>query len=94
MEYVNAVGNMLYKKLVELAGKYEFVKDVRGMGLLLGMELAIEGKAIVDGCREKGLLINCVNNNVLRFIPPLTIDSFDVKCAVKILDEVMSGIKI
>ena len=94
VEYVNAVGNMLYKKLVELAGKYEFVKDVRGMGLLLGMELAIEGKAIVDGCREKGLLINCVNNNVLRFIPPLTIDSFDVKCAVKILDEVMSGIKI
>lgn len=94
VEYVNAVGNMLYKKLVELAGKYEFVKDVRGMGLLLGMELAIEGKAIVDGCREKGLLINCVNNNVLRFIPPLTIDSFDVKHAVKILGEVMSGIKI
>jgi acetylornithine/N-succinyldiaminopimelate aminotransferase len=65
------------------------VKEVRGLGLLLGMELNREGKDIVDGCLEQGLLINCVNNNVLRFIPPLTITPDDVDSAVAILDQVM-----
>lgn len=93
VEHVNQVGKILYSKLVELSGKYHFIKEVRGMGLLLGMELDMEGKGIVSGCQEKGLLINCVNNNVLRFVPPLTISSNDVKQAVGILDEVMAGVK-
>lgn len=93
VQYVNAVGTILYNKLAELSRKYDFIEDVRGKGLLLGMELSMGGMDIVSGCREKGLLINCVNNNVLRFVPPLTITSMDVKQAVEILDQVMSGIK-
>jgi len=53
------------------------------------MELTMEGKEIVNGCLERGLLINCVNNSVLRFIPPLTITPDDVDRAVAVLDQVM-----
>lgn len=91
VENAAAVGAYMYDQLVELAGRYDYVKEVRGLGLLLGIELHLEGKDIVDGCREKGLLINCVNNNVLRFIPPLTITRQDVNRAVGILEEVMAN---
>lgn len=93
VEYTNAVGEILYKEMEKLFEKYDYVKDIRGKGLLLGMELSIEGKRIVDACQEKGLLINCVGGNVLRFIPPLTVSSTEVKQALGILDEVMAGIK-
>jgi acetylornithine/N-succinyldiaminopimelate aminotransferase len=89
VENAASTGAYLYEKLKGLGGKYPFVKEVRGLGLLLGMELNREGKDIVDGCLEQGLLINCVNNNVLRFIPPLTITPDDVDSAVAILDQVM-----
>jgi len=93
VENAATVGAYMYDKLAELAGKFDYVKEVRGLGLLLGIELTIDGKDIVDRCREKGFLINCVNGSVLRFIPPLTITRQDVDRAVGILEEVMGGIK-
>ena len=89
VENAASVGAYLYDQLKVLASKYPCVKEVRGLGLLLGMELSLEGKEIVNGCLEKGLLINCVNNSVLRFIPPLTITPGDVDSALAILDQVM-----
>ncbi|WP_027365172.1 acetylornithine transaminase [Desulfotruncus alcoholivorax] len=83
------VGAYFKGKLNDLAGKYDFIKEVRGLGLLLGMEMTIEGGSIVNSCRERGLLINCVNNNVLRFIPPLIIDTSDVDRALDILETVL-----
>jgi len=89
VENAASTGAYLYEKLKGLGKKYPFVKEVRGLGLLLGMELTMEGKEIVNGCLERGLLINCVNNSVLRFIPPLTITPDDVDRAVAVLDQVM-----
>lgn len=93
VEYTNSVGEILCTELEKLREKYDYVKEIRGKGLLIGMELLIEGKKIVDGCQEKGLLINCVGGHVLRFIPPLTVSSTEVRKAAAILDEVMAGIK-
>ena len=87
------VGEYMYKKLVDLAHKYPFVKDVRGMGLLLGMELTVKGKPFVEGCHARGLLINCVSDYVLRFTPPLIVTTEDVDVAMDILDEVMAEYK-
>jgi len=89
VENAASVGAYLYDRLNRLAGKYDYVREVRGLGLLLGMELAVAGGDIVKGCLEQGLLINCVNNRVLRFIPPLIISRSDVDRAVEILDSVM-----
>lgn len=94
VENASSVGAYFYDRLRDLAVKHGCVREVRGLGLLLGMELSAEGKDIVAGCQEKGLLINCVGGNVLRFIPPLNITSGDVNRAVSILDEVMAGVKM
>ncbi|RJQ32363.1 MAG: acetylornithine transaminase [Peptococcaceae bacterium] len=92
LENTVRTGGYLFNKLGEMAGRYSFIKDVRGLGLLLGMELVVEGKEVVDRCRAKGLLINCVGQNVLRFVPPLNITAGEVDQAIAILDEVMGGI--
>lgn len=88
------IGQYLKDRLAQLASKYPYIKEVRGMGLMLGLELNIEGKDIVARCLEQGLLINCTNINVLRLLPPLTITRAEADQAMAILDEAMGSIKI
>ena len=76
-----------------MAARYNFVTEVRGLGLLLGMELSIECKPIVDGCRERGLLINCIDNQILRFIPPLIIGEAEVDEALAVLEQAMQEVQ-
>ncbi len=71
------------------AGHPKTVRAVRGRGLLIGLELSIEGAEIVQRCLEKGLLLNCTDGNVLRFAPPLIIGEAEVDRAVDILGGVM-----
>lgn len=93
LENVRKVGKYLKEKLKNLQNKYSFVKQVRGLGLIIGMELTIPGNEIVNSCFEKGLLINCTNQTVLRFLPPLIITEKEVDKAVRILDEAMEKSK-
>ncbi|MHB8156085.1 MAG: acetylornithine transaminase [Desulfocucumaceae bacterium] len=83
------VGDYFIGKLKDLAGRHSYVREVRGLGLMLGVELAVDGREIVARCQEQGLLINCVNNNTLRFLPPLIITEGDVDEAIDILERVM-----
>ncbi len=80
------VGAYLKDKLLALQQKYSFIREVRGLGLLLGMELTVEGGEYVKRCQERGLLINCAAGNVLRLLPPLNITREDADRAVAILD--------
>ncbi|MEW5952206.1 MAG: acetylornithine transaminase [Bacillota bacterium] len=89
VENAAKTGDYFKAQLASLAGRYDFVTEVRGLGLLLGMDLSIEGKEIVDGCRERGLLINCIDNHILRFIPPLIISEAEVDEALAILEQAM-----
>lgn len=90
---VNAqkMGEYLYKKLTHLKGKYHIIKEIRGKGLMLGMELGREGKSIYEQCLEKGLLINCAHENVLRIMPRLGVSKSEINKAVKILDSVLKS---
>lgn len=91
-ENAQSMGEYFKNQLTTLAQKYPYVKEVRGLGLMLGMELTIEGKDIVARCLEQGLLINCTNGNVLRFLPPLIITRDEVDQAVAILDQAMKNV--
>ncbi len=91
-ENAQSTGEYFKNQLTTLAQKYPYVKEVRGLGLMLGMELTIEGKDIVARCLEQGLLINCTNDNVLRFLPPLIITIEEVDQAVAILDQAMKNV--
>ncbi|MEJ2658188.1 MAG: aspartate aminotransferase family protein, partial [Desulfobacterales bacterium] len=65
------MGKYFKERLSWLKSRHDSIVDIRGMGLLLGMKLKVEGDAIVKSCMEKGFLINCIQGNILRFIPPL-----------------------
>ncbi|MFH1269496.1 MAG: aminotransferase class III-fold pyridoxal phosphate-dependent enzyme, partial [Candidatus Omnitrophota bacterium] len=77
--------------LGELKSKYPVIKEVRGMGLMAGVELSIEGKNIVEKCIEKGLLINCTHDRVLRLMPALNITKKEIDIAISILDGILGG---
>ena len=91
LENVIKVGEYFLKRLNELKSRYTAIKDIRGRGLIIGMELTIEGAGIVKECMDKGLLINCTGGNVLRFVPPLVITEKDVDVAVDVLGEVIGN---
>ena len=75
--------------LSELKKKYSCIKQIRNLGLLVGVELDFAGKDIVEFCIEKGLLINCTQGNVLRFLPPFTITKKDIDKTIKILGDAL-----
>ncbi len=81
------MGEYLFSKINGLKDKYSIIKDVRGLGLMLGMELEIEGKAVVAKCRELGLLINCTHDKVLRLMPALNITKKEIDKAAAILEK-------
>lgn len=69
--------------------KHSIVKTVKGKGLLLGLELKIEGSEIVKKGLEKGILINCTASNVLRFVPPLIINKEEIDFLISALDNIL-----
>jgi acetylornithine/N-succinyldiaminopimelate aminotransferase len=84
------MGTYLVKGLLDLKARYSFIRDVRGKGLMIGAELAFEGKEIVDRCLERGFLINCTTDRVLRFIPPLIVTQDEINRLLSTLDEVFA----
>jgi acetylornithine/N-succinyldiaminopimelate aminotransferase len=90
---IQRVGGYFHVVLNELARKHAFVKEVRGFGLMLGMELAIPGKQIVLDAMAEGLLINCTHDTVLRFLPPYIATEKDVDQAVKTLGKLFAKVK-
>ena len=90
LENCQRVGKYLLEKLNKLKAEYPFIKEVRGKGLIIGMELTIPGADIVRDCMEKGLLINCTSDTILRFIPPLIATEKDVDEMMGILKKQLS----
>lgn len=86
-------GTYFKNKLSSLSKNYPFIRDVRGKGLMLGLELdcSIPGKSITKACQDKGFIINCAGNNTLRFVPPLVIELFEIDLLVQALDDIFSS---
>lgn len=82
----NELGAYLMKKLTGL--KRDYIKEVRGKGLMVGMELSIKCEDLVGKARERGVLLNCTSDSVLRFVPPLSITREQLDKAVGALDEI------
>jgi acetylornithine/N-succinyldiaminopimelate aminotransferase len=86
------MGRYFKERLEGLQDKYSFIKEVRGLGLIIGMELDTEGAPIVNTCIEKGFLINCTQQKVLRFIPPLIVGRKEIDLLVEALDDILGNI--
>jgi 4-aminobutyrate aminotransferase len=100
MENARTVGEHLKQRLVELAGRRRLVGDVRGLGLMIGMELvrdratkehaSTERDEVVQTCFRRGLLMLGCGTSTLRFCPPLVVTKEQCDAAVAILDEVLA----
>ena len=90
---IQAVGGYFHVLLNDLARKHSFVKEVRGFGLMLGVELTVPGKQMVLDAMAEGLLLNCTHETVLRFLPPYMATEKDVDAAVRILGKVFGKVK-
>ncbi|MDD5450146.1 MAG: aspartate aminotransferase family protein [Candidatus Omnitrophica bacterium] len=87
LDNVRIINKYLFARLNGLKKKYpEIIKEARGLGIMAGVELFIEGDEIVTRAREKGLLINCTQKNTLRIMPPLGVKKGQVNRALKLLE--------
>lgn len=90
LAHVTKMGQYMKSRLEKMAEKFPgLVKEVRGMGLMLGMELTQPGRDIVNKCLEQGSIINCTAGNVLRFVPPLIVTKDDIDEVCDILERVL-----
>ncbi len=93
-ERVARMGGYLISKFHALQQKYpDVIREVRGMGLMIGIELRVDGASLVAKCHEKGLLVNVVAGSVLRLLPPYIITKEEVDRAVSIIEEAIKRVK-
>jgi len=90
IENAREMGDYLKDKLAALQKNHSIIKDVRGLGLIVGLQLDREVADIAKTCMERGFLINCVQERVLRFVPPLIIGKEEIDLLVDCLDEVFA----
>ena len=87
------LGEYLEGELESLQHKYHFVKEVRGIGLMIGMALAIPAGDIVKKGHERGVLLNVTHDTVLRFVPPLTVTKQEINQMIAILDGIFAEVE-
>lgn len=89
LDQCRRMGKYFQKRLEDLKKEFpSIVADIRGMGLMIGMELTRDGGPIVKSCMDKGLLINCTAGNVLRFIPPLIVTEKEIDHLIDALEQI------
>ena len=88
------MGEYLHGELETLGKRYPFVKEVRGIGLMIGMSLSIPGADIVKHGHQRGLLLNVTHDTVLRFVPPLIVTKQEVNRMIEILDGIFKEIAV
>lgn len=85
------MGNYLRDRLTGLKEKFSFIKEIRGMGLMLALELNIPGKSIVEESAKNGLLINCTQERILRIMPAINVKKKEIDKAIRILENVLKN---
>ncbi len=89
LDNVCETGKYFKEELLKLKEKSTLIKDIRGLGLMIGVELTISVKEIVQKCNQKGLLVISAGANILRFVPPLIVTKEHVREVIKILEQIL-----
>jgi acetylornithine aminotransferase len=88
------IGEYLTGELEALGLKYPFVREVRGIGLMIGMALDIPASDIVRKGHQRGVLLNVTHDTVLRFVPPLTVSKQEIDSMITILDGILAEVEV
>ena len=89
LEYAKQIGLFLKEKLNQLKEKHQIIKEIRISGLMVGIELDTKAQPIVEKCLQRGFLINAVQENVLRLLPPLIIEREAIEAFIEVLDNIL-----
>jgi acetylornithine/N-succinyldiaminopimelate aminotransferase len=90
LENIRARGAELREGLAKLAAKFDFIREIRGEGLMLGIELSVEGAPYVTEALNRGLLINCTHDHTLRLLPPFIVTRAQVREFLRLLQRVFA----
>jgi acetylornithine aminotransferase/acetylornithine/N-succinyldiaminopimelate aminotransferase len=93
LSHIQDVGNFFHEELTKLAARHDCIVDVRGIGLMLGVELNSEdlAKRVAADLMKRRIIINRTSETVLRFLPPFILERQHVETAIKALDEIVSA---
>jgi len=89
LENIRARGAELREGLVKLAAKFDFIREIRGEGLMVGVELSVEGAPFVAEAMQRGLLINCTHDLTLRLLPPFVITCAQVREFLRLFEFIL-----
>jgi predicted acetylornithine/succinylornithine family transaminase len=93
LDQCNRMSEYMKERLINLREKFpHLIADIRGLGLLIGMELTRNCDSVVKACLEMGVLVNCAAGNVLRFIPPLIVQKKDIDHLINVLEKALQGL--
>jgi acetylornithine/N-succinyldiaminopimelate aminotransferase len=84
-------GRYIRDKMLKMKEKYAIIQDVRVWGLMVGMQLSVEGKGILDRCLADHVIINCVQGNILRLVPPLNIAMEEIDQALAVMEKAIAA---
>ncbi len=90
LEQARRMGDYLAKGLADFKDRHRAVRDVRGLGLLQGLEVEIDAKAVVADCLTRGVLVNATSERVLRFVPPLIISQAEIDRVLETLSSIFN----
>jgi len=90
LEHCHAMGEYFRGRLAEMAARRGCIRGVRGLGLIIGLELDVPGGPIVRAAMDKGFLINCTQDRILRFIPPLIVQADEIDRLCVALDKILA----
>ncbi|HIL27425.1 MAG TPA: aspartate aminotransferase family protein [Nitrospinaceae bacterium] len=93
LQKASSQGDYFVKQLHYLKENFSVIREVRGAGLMLAIELNQPGAKIVTACMKEGLLINCIQQNTIRFLPPLIITRKEIDLLIKTLSKIFSKIQ-
>lgn len=93
LSHCKRTGDYFIRKLKRLKEKYSFISDVRGMGLMIGMDLGFPARGITEECLKRGFLVNYTMDRVLRFLPPLNVETKEIDRLIAVLDGVFEEMK-
>jgi acetylornithine/succinyldiaminopimelate/putrescine aminotransferase len=91
LQRARAISEIFRQRLTRLQAACDLVREVRIVGLMIGIELAIEGAATVRACMDRKLLVNCTHGTVIRLLPAMTISDQQVHQGCDVLEEVLKG---
>ena len=90
LQRASSTGDYFLEQLCGLKKKFPMIREVRGVGLMLAVELDRPGAMVVSACMEEGLLINCIQLKILRFLPPLIITQKEIDLLIKTLSKIFA----